>query len=143
MYILSPEKGIVPCIHAVFRKVSALSPDQTVVYINNSTPGGLRRAMEESTESWVGNPERLKSFHYERATSLSSLLEILNGHHDLVVIEHLRHIAQEPTDVEYSTQNRLLGEVLVRSQECILIDDWPYLRRYYAFQELDLEEAAK
>lgn len=138
MYHLSPDQGILPCIHSVFRKVATLSPGQSVVYINNTSPGGLRRAIGESRETWVRDPERLKTFHYERATSLSSLLEILNGSHDLVIIEHLHHIVQEPTDVDYSTQNKLLGEVLRRAQGGILISDWEYLHRYYVFEELSI-----
>lgn len=136
MYHLSPQHGIVLCIHVVFQQVSTLPPGQTVVYINNSTPGGLRKALAESQEPWVKDVERMKAFHYERVTSLTSVLEVLDQNHDLVIIEQLDRIVQEPTDLDYKMQNRLLAEILRRAHQGIFIDDWNYLRRYYVLEDL-------
>lgn len=136
MYHLSPQDGIVSCIHKVFVFVSTFSTNHKIVYINNSTPGALRKAISESREAWVANLEMMKAFHYERVTSLAELLALLEQHYDLVIIEHLDHIVQEPSDLDYPTQNKVLAEVLAKADGAIFIDDWDYLRRYYLFEEL-------
>lgn len=136
MYHLLAREGIVPCIHAVFRLVASLSTSHRVVYINNTTPGPLKKALSASTEAWTSNPDMMKAFQYERVTCLAELAELLQQNYDLVVIEHLDHIVQEPTDLDYAALNRLLVEVVARAGAAVFIDDWDFLQRYYPLERL-------
>lgn len=138
MYHLSAREGIMTCIHRVFEEVACREQAQTILYVNNSTPGPLRKAISESRQAWTNDPEKLKNFHYERVNSLDALLALLAQQFDLVIIEHLDHIASEPTDDDYATRNRKLADVMTQGQNAIFIDDWDFLQRYYQFLKLEI-----
>lgn len=138
MYHLSLREGVVTCIHRVFLLVSGMGANEKVLYVNNSTPGALRRALSESREQWITSAERMKNFQYERVNSLDALLGLLEKNHDLVVIEHLDRIVLEPTDNDYATRNKKLADILLKADGTVFIDDWEFLQRYYLFTELQV-----
>lgn len=137
MHHLSARDGIMTCIHRVFQEVACREEAQSILYVNNSTPGPLRKAISESRQPWTHDPEKLKNFHYERVNSLDALLALLSQQFGLVIIEHLDLIASEPTDDDYATRNRKLADVITQAQNAIFIDDWDFLQRYYHFLKLE------
>lgn len=136
LFRLSPKDGIIPCIHAVFQLVGRCDSSCRIVYVNNSTPGPLRKALGESKEGWVSDPEMMKAFLYERVTSLLELLELLRQDYTMIIIEHLDTIVQEPSDKTYSELNQILAKIMQEANGAIFIDDWEYLLRYFIFEDI-------
>lgn len=133
---LSPANGIVPCVHEVFSIVQAkYSAGKRIVYFNNTTSGPLRHALAESSQPWTKDENVMKQFEYERVSSVLDLAEKLRLPADLVIVEHLDRIAHEPGSYTYAEQNWALAEVMKLVPDAVFIDDWPYLTRYYGFDE--------
>lgn len=80
----------------------------------------------------------MRMFEYERVSSIFELAEKLKVPADLVIVEHLDRIAQEPGPYTYSEQNCALAEVMKMALDAVFIDDWAYLGRYYGFEQIEV-----
>lgn len=130
---LSPANGVNPCVHKVFAVVQENYVSKRIVYFNNTTSGPLRHALAESSLPWTNDEKAMKLFEYERVSSILELAEKLTLAPDLVIVEHLDRIAQEPGAYTYYEQNRALAQVMKLLPDAIFIDDWEFLSQYYDF----------
>lgn len=111
---------------------------QRIAYFNNSSAAELLSAVRSGKWRWTSDPQRMRNFEYERVQSVFELLAKLDIPYDLVVVEHLDVLVQEPTRELYAEVNRALAGIMARVTCGVFIDSWAYLDKYYLWDEPDL-----
>lgn len=105
-----------------------------VVVFNNTLPDALLAALEACAEPWAADAATLQNIHYEPVYLASDILAVLDtqGPFSLMVVEQLGRIMQEPGPA-YAEQNRSLVALMLRPENAVYIDDWPWMQRFWAW----------
>lgn len=105
-----------------------------VVVFNNTLPDALLAALEACAEPWAADPATLHNIHYEPAYLARDILAVLDaqGPFSLVVVERLDRIMQEPGPA-YAEQNRSLVALMLRPENAVYIDAWPWMERFWTW----------
>lgn len=123
------ELGLQRALERLFALVEEHAP-ASVLYVNSLLPAALQRALAQSCLIWTRDDERLKSFHYERAGSVSDILALVERYAPaLVAIERLDLMVLLQS---YAAHNRDLTHLLAGLENVVLLDSWDYVSRYYA-----------
>lgn len=106
--------------------------DKQIAYVNNTSGSHLLRAVEACPEPWVKSKQRMENFHYQRVINLRDIVQLIKSKdYDIVIIESIDSILNEPLTDAYEEQNRDLHHIMNLNVHLLFLDDWDYLDRYY------------